>query len=230
MSDARITKAAAQKWYGYGGSRDTPYWFVGPEPGMAKAEGDNLIARCNAWARLCQRRPLELVDCIEHHKAFHHMKFFKRNIRMKRPVLDEVMRPPTQATWRRLITLLLAYLGERTDTDMVAQYQCTEWARSKGDTVRRRVICAHCSELCARRDREAFRDQRVKTLRKRLVDHKPTFAVFYGSRCREDYEKIAGGPFDRYGYRWSGKTLCALVEHPAAHSGKPKSWWIAKGR
>jgi hypothetical protein len=118
---------AAEHWYGYG-AWDAPYWFIGPEPGMANAEGDNLIARCNAWARLCKGHPLELIDCIDHHKAFHHMKFFERTIRMKHPCLDEVMRPPTQATWRRLITLLLAYLGERTDTDMVGQYQCTEGA------------------------------------------------------------------------------------------------------
>jgi hypothetical protein len=154
---------AAEHWFGYG-AWDAPYWFVGPEPGMAAPEGDNLIARCNAWARLCASRPLELVDCIAHHQAFHHMKFFERTIRMKRPVLDEVMRPPTQPTWRRLIILLLAYLGERTDTDMVAQYQCTEWGRLKGDTCLVELSALAARNLATKRDRESFRAQRVRTL------------------------------------------------------------------
>jgi hypothetical protein len=220
---------AAEHWYGYG-AWDLPYWFVGPEPGMAKSEGDNLIARCNSWARLCKGHPLELVDCIDHHKGFQHMKFFKRSIRMKRPVLDEVMRPPTQATWRHLIALLLAYLGERTYNDMVAQYQCTEWGRVKGDTCVVELSALAARNFATKRDRDVFRDKRVKTLRTRLVEYRPTFAVFYGSRCREDYERIVGGPFDRHGYRWSGRTLCVLVEHPTARPGKSKSWWFNKGR
>ena len=225
----RTIELAAQDWFGYG-AWDAPYWFVGPEPGMARSEGNNLLARSNAWARLCKSHPLELLDCIEHHKAFRHMKFFRRTIRMKQPVLDEVMRPPTQATWRRLITLLLAYLGERSDTDMVAQYQCTEWGGLHGDTCVVELSALAARNFATKRDREAFRDQRVKTLRKRLVKHKPKFAVFYGSRCKEDYEKVAGGPFDRRGYRWSGRTLCVLVEHPTARPGKPPPWWISKGK
>jgi hypothetical protein len=90
------TISAAAHWYGYG-AWDAPYWFVGPEPGMARSEGDNLVVRCNAWARLCGGRPRELLDCIDHHRAFRHMKFFRRTIRMRRLILDEVMRPPTQA-------------------------------------------------------------------------------------------------------------------------------------
>lgn len=220
---------AAEQWYGYG-LWDAPYWFVGPEPGMARSEGDNLATRCNAWATLCKGRPLELVDCIEHHRQFRHVKFFTRSIRMKHPVLDEVMRPPTQATWRRLITLLLAYLGERTDVDIAAQYQCTEWGRLKGDTCVVELSAVAARNFATKRDRGAFRAQRVRTLRKRLVDNKPKFVLFYGSRCREDYERIAGGSFDRRGYRWSGNTLCVLVEHPAARPGKPTAWWIRKGR
>lgn len=33
-------EAAARGWYGYG-RWSSPYWFIGPEPGMKKAEGDN---------------------------------------------------------------------------------------------------------------------------------------------------------------------------------------------
>jgi hypothetical protein len=99
----------------------------------------------------------------------------------------------------------------------------------KGDTCVVELSALAARNLAMKRDRESFRDKRVKTLRKRLVDNKPKFVVFYGSRCREDYENIAGGLFDRSGYRWSGSTLCVLVEHPTARPGKPESWWIDKG-
>ena len=65
---------AAENWYGYG-AWDAPYWFVGPEPGMAKSEGDNLLARSSAWDRLWKGHPQELVDCLAHHQQFRHLKF-----------------------------------------------------------------------------------------------------------------------------------------------------------
>ena len=148
---------------------------------------------------------------------------------MKRPVLDEVMRPPTQRTWSRLIVLLLGYLRERTDIDMVAQYQCTEWGRAKSGTCLAELSALAARNFKTKRDRDTFRQRRVTVLRERLIAYKPTFAVFYGSRCRSDYETIAGGPFDRQGYRWSRSTLCAFVEHPAAHPGKRTPWWVKRG-
>ena len=52
-----IVKLAAECFYGYG-RWDATYYFVGPEPGKAKDEGENLISRCRAWLDLCrQGRP-----------------------------------------------------------------------------------------------------------------------------------------------------------------------------
>ncbi len=53
-------------WYGYG-RWEAPYWFIGPEPGHAKDETDNLDERCNAWSRL---GGTELIDCLDHHREF----------------------------------------------------------------------------------------------------------------------------------------------------------------
>lgn len=68
MTPHAQSSAAAERWYGYG-TWDARYWFVGPEPGMAKSEGDSLIPRCTTWAQLCNGHLPELVDPIEHHKA-----------------------------------------------------------------------------------------------------------------------------------------------------------------
>lgn len=49
MSD--VVAAASESWYGHG-RWSAPFWFIGPEPGMKKREGENLVARCQAWLDL----------------------------------------------------------------------------------------------------------------------------------------------------------------------------------
>lgn len=219
---ANYEELAAEKWFGYGRWK-AHYWFVGPEPGMKKAEGDNLAARCRAWADLSHGRSLELIDCREHHEKFREVRLFMRRVKMKLPVVDHTMRPPTQDTWRRLIALLLAYTRQRIDNDMIGEYQCEEWGSLTGDTCVVELSALAARNLGVERDREAFRKKRVETLRKRLLSNSPEFVVFYGLRSRDDYEQIAGGSFDPRGYRWSGNTLCVLVEHPTARPGQPAS-------
>lgn len=140
MSDDPIA-AATKAWYGYG-HWDAAFWFIGPEPGMRKDEGEKLLERCSAWEVL---GGAELLDCFELHKTFDYLKWHTRTSRMRLPVEDRTLRPPTQATWRQLIRLLLAYKGERTDNDAIGDYQCDSWGAANGE------ICApELSALAAR--------------------------------------------------------------------------------
>jgi hypothetical protein len=216
---------AARGWYGYG-RWDAPYWFIGPEPGMKKDEGDNLRARCEAWAALGSP---ELLDCLRHHEEFGFPKWHTRRIRMTKPNGTETMRPPTQNTWRRLILLLLSYKAERCDIDSVADYQRCAFGSSTGETCAVELSALAANSLATERDRESFREERCAHLRSRLLESAPEFAVMYGIAAQKWYERIAGGAFDESGYVWAGKTLCALVEHPTARPGKPAQWWIEKG-
>lgn len=224
--DVDAKSFAAESWYGYG-RWDAPFWFIGPEPGMKQEEGDNLLARCQAWQLLGSP---ELLDCVAHHRAFGHMTYHTRTMRMKIPVETETMRPPTQDTWRRLIRLLLAFKGERTDHDAIGDYQCDAWGSASGETCLLELSALAARSLLVKRDRTTFRRERSEHLRMRLLENAPRFVIMYGLGARDVYERIAGSSFDANGYAWSGSTLCALVEHPTAIPGKSADWWIAKGR
>lgn len=193
---------------------------------MAKSEGDNLLERCEAWAKLGSP---ELLDCRSHHVALRHTKWHVRSRRMAVPVNGHSMRPPTQSTWRRLITLLLAFKGERTDNDAIGEYQAADWGSARGETVVAELSALAANSLAVERDRDAFRRERCAHIRERLLEHRPTFALMYGLGAERWYEVIAGCSFDAEGYAWAGDTLCVLVEHPTAIPGKPQEWWVARG-
>jgi hypothetical protein len=54
----------ARRCYGYG-RWDAPYWFIGPEQGMAPDENNDLKPRVKAWLDLGGQ---EVSDCREFHK------------------------------------------------------------------------------------------------------------------------------------------------------------------
>lgn len=216
---------AAESWYGYG-NWSASYWFIGPEPGMAKDEGENLRERCEAWVKLgCP----ELLDNRDHHRAFGLNKWHARTSRMVIPVDGHSMRPPTQSTWRRLITVLLAFKGERSDNDAIGHYQAAEWGSANGETVVAELSALAANSLAVGRDRDAFRHERCVHIRERMLENKPKFVLMYGLGASPWFVQIAGSSFHS-GFAWSGDTLCALVEHPTARPGKSAEWWIAKGQ
>ena len=180
----RRIAAAAESWYGYG-RWDAPFWFIGPEPGMKSDEGDNLIARCEAWQKLGSP---ELLDCVEHHRGFGHTKYHTPSSRMKVPVGNHSMRPPTQTTWRRLIMLLLAFKGARTDNDAIGHYQCEAWGSAKGETCVAELSALAANSLSVERDRTAFRQERCAHLRQPMLESTPRFVVMYGLGARNSYE------------------------------------------
>ena len=70
MSEDPIA-AATKSWYGYG-RWDASYWLIGPEPGMRKDEGEELLARCRAWEQIGS---IELIHCFAHHRSFGYLKW-----------------------------------------------------------------------------------------------------------------------------------------------------------
>jgi len=90
-------ESMARQFYGYG-CWNAPYCFLGPEPGMAKKDmarkADDLEKRCAAWQRLGGG---ELLDCIEHHRAFGLLRW-------------HAAPSEPQRTWKRLMpTFILMY-------------------------------------------------------------------------------------------------------------------------
>lgn len=216
MIDAK--DLAAQNWFGYG-RWEAPYWFIGMEPG-----GDDEHASYEAWHALGAG---ELIDCRKHH-------LWKRDVL---GIYDEKWtqwhedRPSTktQPTWRRLIQLLLAYKGRPTDLEAVYEYQKYRLGASDGETAIVELGALHAPGLFSEVDRLTHREKRVKTLRKRLGEHAPKFAVCYGYVFREQFEEVVGGKFDGNGFQWNGTTLCVLMPGPTSRIGGEPKLWIDKG-
>jgi len=237
LTDDPIMLAAAS-WFGYG-RWNAPYWFIGPEPGMAKDEGDNLLARCRAWQILGSG---ELLDNLEHHRAFNHMKHHTRTIAMKVPINGRSMRPPTQSTWRQLIRLYLAFKGDRIDNDSIGDYQCTECGSANGDTCLPELSSLAANGFRVERDRIKFRESRTVRLREMVIEHRPRFVVVYGGGkgLQAFWNYIACGTYEpnpyvietiagwEVGFNFGGQTKFVRTAHPVKAGGAapPEDYWL----
>lgn len=199
-----------QNWYGYG-QWSAPYWFLGPEPGMAD-KGDDLEKRCEAWLQIGGG---ELVDCIAHHHAFGYDKWHKVN-------------PPTQSTWRQLIRLLLSFKGIEATLEEIREYQRTQWGTIAGETCVIELSSLAAPNLSTCRDRDSHREQRVAFLRDKISKYQPTFVVMYGDSQTKYWEQIVG-KFDQDGIREVGRTIAISTPHPQKH-GTTNNEWIQFGK
>lgn len=199
---------AAEKWFGYG-RWSAPYWFVGMEPGGAE---EPLVY--STWH---DSGAPELLDLLEHSTACHDTRL----------VVGE---PPLQPTWKQLIRLVLGYEGKPAGNEDVREYQRDCLGRRAGQTLLIEISSVNAKSLSVTvPEREAHRAERIATIRRRMLENKPDFIVFYGLRYADAYAEVAGGPFDSDRYRWNGPTLCALVRHPTAIPTSPASSWTEKG-
>lgn len=181
-----VENLAAQNWYGYGqwGAR---YWFIGPEPGKAKKEGENLLARCRAWLDLCPNGPESggLIDSLDHHARFNRLEFFVPKVGKRRV--------PTQNTWRQLIRLLLAYENKPCDNESIAKYQAEEWGRRNGETCVAEISALAMNRLSEKQKlRDKFRTARAMYLSEKIAETRPDFVVMYGGgrRMRGCWQRI----------------------------------------
>lgn len=223
---------AAKSWFGYG-RWDAPFWFIGMEPG-----GDDEHASYEAWLALGAG---ELIDCRAHH-------LWKRDaLGIEDPKWtrwhEDMPGRRTQPTWRRLIQLLLGFENKRNaealDLDVVYDYQKHRLGRTdpaQRETAVVELGALHAPGLATTVDRISHRDARIEILAQRLLRYRPAFALCYGYKYEQQFERVVGGEFDNDGFRWRGSTLCALVPGPTSFlKGRPTpwaaaSWWVEKGR
>lgn len=203
---------AARTWFGYG-RWDAPFWFVGMEPG-----GVDENATYETWLQLGGK---ELIDCPKHHLASNCSTWHSGK------------RPPTQATWRRLIQLLLSYKQQETNLDAVRIYQRDKWGTLSGETASLNLSSLHAKNLNTAVDRFSYQEERLSTLKMRLEENSPIFIVFYGKTYAAKYEQIIGCKFDESGFAWHKSTLCFLAPHPAGLQSYPEAnneiWWVQRG-
>ena len=199
---------AIRNWFGYG-NWGAPYWFVGMEPG-----GRDVPENFASWDRLGRG---ELIDASAHERDWN-----ANAPESKRTTFFQESPKPQRGTWQPLIHVLLGFLGSDEDPRL---FQRDKWGSAGG-----KMALIELSAIAARNtsipttERLAYREKRVETLKARLREHKPTFALFYGTSYRLEYEKIAGGPFDSEGIHWAGPTLCVLTTHPARPTRSYQYW------
>ena len=201
----------AEDFYGYG-RWDAPFWFIGPEAGMAKT-GDSLEQRFQSWETL-EFEPV--VDCAAHHRGFGLTKWHQPH-------------PPTQATWRKLICLLLAFKGQPNGIEAIRVYQRDEWGSSTGETCLIELSGLASPNMRTQQDRTTFLTRRMKRIREEMLIHLPEFVVMYGEGQRLEWEKIAGTKFDSNGLCRAGRTAVAVALHPVS-LGLGNEYWTTLGR
>ncbi|MGH9499792.1 MAG: hypothetical protein ACRD3L_11700 [Terriglobales bacterium] len=208
----------ARDWYGYG-RWDAPYWFIGPEPGMAAGDG-NLGSRCEAWIKLGAG---ELVDCKDHHFGFGEYDWHR-----------EIPPPKPQSTWKQLIRLLLAVRNGRTPTiEDVLAYQQRSWGMKTGESCVIELCSLAANNLEAKKhvgfDANCFLTQRVEKIRSRMRASEPAFVVMYGTRDRHYWEAIAGVKFSappEVHIVGDGPTLAVFADHPVSKMGVSGKYWL----
>ena len=208
MSDAVDYKALASlRWFGYG-QWSAPFWFIGMEPG-----GNDDDANYDAWYQLGGG---ELIDCRQHHLNSGCKKWHCGD------------RPPTQSTWRRLIQVFLAFEDKPTELDAVSRFQRDSFGAIDGNIALIELSALHARSLQEKVNRKAHLPERLSLIEKRLSQHPPKFALFYGRDYREHYERIEGVRFGSDGMCWRDDTLCVLAPGPTARyptaCSKPKYW------
>lgn len=204
----------ARHFFGYG-RWDAPYWFIGPEQGG----GDN-PERAAAFSMLQKEKstPDGLCDCLEFHRVIGENRWH-----FKAPV-------DLQWTWKRLMLLLMSFLGRPTENMNLCEYQRGCWGRACGESCV--IDLSGLSFKCFRDSGDFYREaghnpavswrnirvDRVKSIRDKIRDVKPSLVVLYGYSHWRYWREIAGNDLPARGAaKRAGNTVFVLGPHPAAY-------------
>jgi hypothetical protein len=211
----------AKECYGYG-SWEAPYWFIGPEQGQAAWEDHDLNLRHRAF---CQLEEDGLCDCACFHRLIGETRWHRAT------------KPALQRTWSRLILLLMSFLqkpGDKKplDNEAVRAYQRDHWGKHGDETCVIELSGLPARNLNVLRERDAFREERIRFIRQKMLACKPVSVVMYGHEAKEDYQKIAEMEFypdDSGSVRKVESTIFAFAKHPVSW-GLRNKYWVELGR
>lgn len=201
----------AEKFFGYG-RWSAPFWFIGPEPGMAQDGDDDLLSRYESWKKL-NFRPV--VDCAAHHRGFGFLKWHQPH-------------PPTQPTWRQLIRLLLTYQGKPNDIEAIRAYQRDHWGSETGETCVIELSALASPNIGTAQDRTSFVESRINRIKQEIQRNRPELLVMYGVGRRREWMKIRGEALHADNIFCIGTTVGAIARHPVT-TGLGNNYWEALG-
>jgi hypothetical protein len=213
MNDA--IRSMARQRFGYG-VWEAPYWFIGPEEGMAPNEKD-LGGRVEAW---CHFNKQDLDDCRKFHLYIKEQRWHGE---------DAILSP----TWGKLLLALMAFLGRATDRDSRVDYQRDQWGCQPGETcvIELSGLAAH--DLKVERDRESFRSERIQKIKGKISSCRPRFVVMYGKdknslrawdQILNGGSRVAQDGFTFAELHRKGSTVYGLAPAPTSFGQKNDNW------
>lgn len=235
LFDDDLLQSFTDTFYGYGNYQGR-YWFVGMEEGGG-GSFEEIARKLSAWDTRGQK---ELESFGESSSESAQSKHFT----------DQ---PKSQATWNKLIRILLSIEGEIPSLDAVKTYQATRWGRSDSDNCLLELLplpspstgkwlYGNHSALPHLGTREAYgnhyAEQRSLHIKSRIEEYEPDVVVFYGfdEWYRQWWKLIAGVEFTlanvggHKAYLGSnGHTVFAIVKHPVTR-GISKEYFHQIGR
>lgn len=201
-----LEREMAINCYGYG-RWEAPYWFIGPEQGKGPKEPADNVKRIDAWAKLGKTN---LCDC----RCFHEeIDDFSRHREMK-----------LQPTWRRLMLLLMVYLGKDADIENLRTYQRDHWGMLNGETCVIELSGVASKNLKTSIDHKQFRQDRIEFIRDKRKHHRPALVIMYGISAKKDWEQIAGHELKEGEIVQCESTIFGFTRHPVAHR-TPDQYW-----
>jgi hypothetical protein len=178
------------------------------EPG-----GDELEECVRLWLRLGKS---ELVDIAAHHEE-HSKDWFSERSR-------------SQPTWMKLIWLLLAYKGIEPTRDATLAYQRAHLGRANDETVLLEISALPAKHNGVPVARELYREERALLIRERMLQHQPSFVVFYtpGPSYAPTWNLIAGRTLVREEPVDVDGTTCLMTYH--TNYKRDRAYWIGMGQ
>jgi hypothetical protein len=215
-----------KNFWGYG-NLDSDIWFVGMEEGC-DGSINKLIKRFEATAN---GEVFDIYDDMRHDAD--HIRWFEE-------------RAPTQATYRKLIYLLLYfYTKKEPSLDDIREYQIRHFGRKLKDHAVLELMSLPCRSLkpkdwvyassgikglSSRKEYlKEYKPERIKRLRELIQKHKPKFVIFYSMVYLEDWKHVAQVPFQevmekKLYVEKDDCTVYAVVPHSVAHGMSNDDW------
>jgi len=229
--DDRLLQDFIDGFYGYGNYL-APYWFIGMEEGGGNSI-EEINNRLQTWK---QRGHREVEDVADYHREFGISKYWES-------------RPPLEATWSKIIRILLAAKGIDPSTEDVRAYQRDHLGREGKETCLLELLplpspstnhwlYAEGSHIPTLADRQSYRDWlipiRIKGLKERIQKYVPPYVIFYGKTYLEHWQVITNIPLQRnealdiYKAKTDG-TIYVVTNHPVA-TGVTNAYFHAVGK
>ena len=221
-----LVRVRLKNFWGYGNLK-SKIWFVGMEEGC---DGDisKLISRFKATSH---GEVFDIYHDMRHDPD--HMKWFEENA-------------PTQATYRKLIYLLLYLETSKEPTlEEIRQYQITHFGRKHKDhavlelmslparSLKQEDWVYATSGIDGLSSRKVYlkmyMPERIKRLRELIRAHKPKFVIFYSTTYLKHWHTVVDLPFHKVidkklHIAKDDHTLYVVVPHSVAPKMSNNDW------